>query len=855
MVIFDGEKICVQVKKSNYKKLLEIAELDDNYEYISNENIFCFSPTKKIARMIYEVDKSFDESAKIFIQDNSVVKKYLTTEIKDEDFEKLYPFQKEGVMTLLSDDKNYLLADEQGCVSGDSIVRIKENNKGTRDVSIRNLHKLFIKNKGIKIKCLCNGRFDFFPIKNVFNKGNKKTLKIICDDAEIICTPDHLIYTDKGWIEAGNLNINDNIFTNGKEVCPICGSDSDLISYPYSKFYGYCRKCMYKSRNGTKYNESVKIIDKDGYIQLHGKEYRFHPMYNKITCSVPEHHYVYYNETNHIIDTSKEVVHHINGIKTDNRFSNLKLMTIAEHNVLHSDVKKNHLCQYNPDLDYIERNGRKIFFVPKLQKIKKIIDNGICDVWDVAIADDEIHNFVCNKIIVHNCGKTVQGSMYLKLNPDSLPAIIVCPATLKVNWSDEVEKWAGLRTYIIQGKNPEYLSEEFVKKYPVWIINYDILGFEDKKEREIENERKKYCKENGLYYKAKNLDVYGWVDEINRHNFKTIICDEVQYISEPDTLRSRGVQKICKGNSRKIFMSGTPYETRTSQFFTALNILDKKMFPSRWQYLMRYCNPKKTFFGWQFNGLSNGEELHQKISTLMIRRLKKDVLTQLPPKQRIVVPMEVPDNEYKKYKKAEQELDDAIANGEKNALTKLSELKQVCVDCKFNSCISWIDDYIESGNKLVVFVYHTVVFETLMTKYKKIAVGINGSTPNNERQNNVKKFQNDEKIKLFIGNISACCTGLTLTRANAVCFIEFGRSYPQMVQAEDRIHRISQTADSVFAYYLIMKNGIDEIIMETINERSKGINKVMDNMDNSMFDETDDLSKDILKKFKQRGIK
>ena len=166
MVIFDGEKICVQVKKSNYKKLLEIAELDDNYEYISNENIFCFSPTKKIARMIYEVDKSFDESAKIFIQDNSVVKKYLTTEIKDEDFEKLYPFQKEGVMTLLSDDKNYLLADEQGCVSGDSIVRIKENNKGTRDVSIRNLYKLFIKNKSIKIKCLCNGRFDFFPIKN-----------------------------------------------------------------------------------------------------------------------------------------------------------------------------------------------------------------------------------------------------------------------------------------------------------------------------------------------------------------------------------------------------------------------------------------------------------------------------------------------------------------------------------------------------------------------------------------------------------------------------------------------------------------------------------------------------------------
>ena len=260
----------------------------------------------------------------------------------------------------------------------------------------------------------------------------------------------------------------------------------------------------------------------------------------------------------------------------------------------------------------------------------------------------------------------------MKLKQDSLPAVIVCPASLKLNWSREIEKWTGVKTYIIEGRTPETLSQEFVKKYPVWIINYDILGVENKEEKLKETERKKYCKENGLYYKPKKLDVYGWVDEINRHNFNTIICDEVQYIAESDTIRSRGVQKICKTKAKKIFLSGTPYETKTSQFFTALNILNPKLFPNEWQFKMRYCNPVKTFFGWQFNGLSNGQELHEKISTLMIRRLKKDVLTQLPPKQRIIIPMQVSDSERKIYEQADKELQEAIENKETNALARRS---------------------------------------------------------------------------------------------------------------------------------------------------------------------------------------
>ena len=450
-------------------------------------------------------------------------------------------------------------------------------------------------------------------------------------------------------------------------------------------------------------------------------------------------------------------------------------------------------------------------------------------------------------------GKSVQAAMYLKLKDDSLPALIICPASLKLNWSREIEHWAGYRTYIINGKNPEYLSDDFVKKYPVWVINYDILGSENKKEKENELKRKKYCKENGIPYKKKTIKVNGWCDEINRHNFKTIIADEIQYIAEPETIRSRGVKQICDNDSKKIFLSGTPYETKTSQFFTCLNILNKKLFPNEWKFKMRYCNPVKTFFGWQFNGLSNAEELHQKISTLMIRRLKKDVLKELPPKQRIVVPMQISESDRKLYDEADRELEEAISSGEKLPLLKVSALRQAIFQAKSKSIIQWIKDYLTVNGKLVVFVYHKKAFDLLTNEFEKICVGINGATPNNQRQVNVDKFQNDDKIKLFVGQIKACNAGLTLTASSATCFVEFGSTPSMHEQAEDRVHRIGQEADCVMAYYLVIDDSVDIDCMNTLNIRNTDIKKVMDNQDGDiMFDSESNMNRNIIEEYKRR---
>ena len=454
-------------------------------------------------------------------------------------------------------------------------------------------------------------------------------------------------------------------------------------------------------------------------------------------------------------------------------------------------------------------------------------------------------------------GKTCQVCTYLALNKDSLPAVVISPASLKLNWARELKKWGNINSYVISGRNPEYLSEEFLEKYPVWIINYDVLGTENEEEKKEEQRRKKFCEENGEKYKKRLPSVEGWCDEIIRHKFKTIIADEVQFIADEETIRARGVKKICTiPDSRKIFLSGTPYETRTSQFFTCLNILNPKIFPNKWAFLMRYCGAKKTFFGWQFNGLSNAEELHSKISTFMIRRLKKDVLTELPPKQRIVIPMDVSASDRKIYDDMDKKMEQALENKETNALSTLAHLKQSSFESKKHAIVQWIKEYLLlQHNKLVVFVYHKDAFDFLMETFKGKCVGVNGGTKNELRQDYVDKFQKDEKINLFIGQIIACGAGITLTSAKAVAFVEFGQTVVQHEQAEDRINRIGQTADSITAYYLILENSVDEDVMSNLEKHNKDLKKVLNNEDDAELFSSDnelDLSKAVLETYKNR---
>lgn len=454
-------------------------------------------------------------------------------------------------------------------------------------------------------------------------------------------------------------------------------------------------------------------------------------------------------------------------------------------------------------------------------------------------------------------GKTIQAATYLKLKESSFPALIVCPASLKLNWYNELMKWCDIDAYIIWGKQSEHIDRELLDKHKAIIINYDILGTEDKEEKAKEMERRRRAKEAGIPFRKKNLPVYGWCDELADLHFSTIICDEVQFIAEGETIRARGVSQICKAHpsSKKIFVSGTPYETKTSQFYTALSLLDPRQFNNRYKFLMRYCNPVKTFFGWKFEGASNTEELRDRISDIMIRRLKKDVLTQLPPKIRSVVPMQVTDKEWKEYEEIDEQFEEDIRTGKKQKseqIGHISHLKKGAYKAKENAVIRWVNDYLASNDKLVLFVWHTESFNRMLEEFKKYgAVGINGSTPSTQRQSIVDEFQNNPNVRLFVGQIQACGAGITLTASNATAFAEFGRSWVQHEQAEDRVHRISQKADSVLAYYLILEGSIEQDIMATLERRNHDQKLVLDGAEVNNLFETD-MNEDILKSYKKR---
>jgi SWI/SNF-related matrix-associated actin-dependent regulator of chromatin subfamily A-like protein 1 len=433
-------------------------------------------------------------------------------------------------------------------------------------------------------------------------------------------------------------------------------------------------------------------------------------------------------------------------------------------------------------------------------------------------------------------GKSCQALCYLKCHPELRPVLIVCPATIKLNWQREITLWTGENSFILSGR-----KADFIPSYPFYIINYDILATE----MLLPNKKKKVLKDSS------------WIFKLATMGIKIIIGDEIQAIANPKAIRTKGFCTLRKINSitKFISLSGTPIRNRPSEFFTLLNLLAPQQFPNRWKYLHRYCDPKHNGFGWEFNGSSNIKELNDKLKPLMLRRMKEDVLKDLPAKRKIIVPMELDKIAIQNYKTASDQFIEWIKNHTRAGLEtqqNIDRLKQLAYIAKRNSVISWIEQYLESDNKLVIGTYHKNTIEDLMEHFKKIAVKIDGSVTGQKRQDAVDKFQKDEKCKLIICQLLTV-PGLTLTAAAATCTIEFAWSPSDHEQFEDRVNRIGQKADSITAYYLIAPDTIDDYIMELINGKYNTIKQIIDDKkEQNIFKNT--FLQNILKNYSKKPI-
>ena len=397
-------------------------------------------------------------------------------------------------------------------------------------------------------------------------------------------------------------------------------------------------------------------------------------------------------------------------------------------------------------------------------------------------------------------GKTMQALAWLQLHPELRPVIIVVPASLKLNWAKEAHTWMNRpRIQILSGTTPNIkLKGEII------IINYDIL--------------------------------HPWMNVLLAYNPAVLITDECHYYKSSKAKRTKAVMALGRRIPYVLALSGTPILNRPIEVYNAVKLIDPTILPTRFEFAMKYCGAKNNGFGWDFSGATNTEELHEKLSiTIMIRRKKVDVLPDLPDKMRSFIPMEL-DNE-KEYQFAESNFI-AFVRGRKGkeaaerasnaqALAEIEGLKQLAVQGKMKQAIEWITDFLESDQKLVIFAVHRFVIDTLMERFGTIAVKVDGSVTGLNRQKAVVEFQTNLATRLFIGNIKAAGVGITLTAASNIAFLELPWTPGEMVQAEDRVHRIGQR-NNVCIYYLLASGTIEEKIAKLIDQKRKVLDSVLD---------------------------
>ena len=398
-------------------------------------------------------------------------------------------------------------------------------------------------------------------------------------------------------------------------------------------------------------------------------------------------------------------------------------------------------------------------------------------------------------------GKTIQAIGWVEYRQPG-KTLVICPSSIKWNWAAEVKKWTGKDTIVLIGRKP-YDFE--VPGHGYVIINYDV--------------------------------VWQWKDVLQDKTFSTLIVDECHCIKNYKAQRTKATTVLCKGMKHTIFISGTPVINRPFEIYKTICLLHPKLFPNYYAFINRYCYSPNDVSG--KNGASNTKELHEILTgTIMLRRLKKDVEKELPEKQRVVVPMEMDKKSKREYSKVESNLIAWIAETSgaeaalkamgAEALVRIEKLKQKAVEGKMKAAIQWIENFIDQEEKLVVFCTHKATVSMLRDRFKQCAVILDGSTSAKLKQKAVEDFQTKESVRLFIGNLKSAGVGITLTAASNTCFLELGWTPGEHDQAEDRVHRIGQEADSVTAWYLVARNTVEVDICRLLDKKRKIVSEVLD---------------------------
>jgi SWI/SNF-related matrix-associated actin-dependent regulator 1 of chromatin subfamily A len=385
-------------------------------------------------------------------------------------------------------------------------------------------------------------------------------------------------------------------------------------------------------------------------------------------------------------------------------------------------------------------------------------------------------------------GKTVEALATLEAD-DAYPAVVVCPASLKLNWQREIEHWLPHRSVtVVSGNSGTHLPADIV------VLNYEIVAAHRPR--------------------------------LTLRRLKALVLDESHYVKNPRAKRTQAVRKLAGSlapDALRLLLTGTPVMNHAEELIAQLRILGR---------LEEFGSGAR--FARRFQGAGAEERIHWHLRrTCFVRRLKSEVLPQLPAKRQVVVPVAL-ENE-REYRLAERDViawlrEQPLDLGELEAkvaatlraerLAQLNTLRRLAARGKLAPALAWIHDFLESDEPLVVFAGHREVQELLLERFPD-ALHVLGRDSIEQREATVQAFQAGSGPQLLIAATRVAGQGITLTRASNVAFLDLEWTPAMHDQAEDRLHRIGQH-DAVTAWYLLAAETIDETMIELI-ARKRGI--------------------------------
>lgn len=387
-------------------------------------------------------------------------------------------------------------------------------------------------------------------------------------------------------------------------------------------------------------------------------------------------------------------------------------------------------------------------------------------------------------------GKTVQAIAYAQLKKHK--TLIVCPKSVVINWSREIEKFVGKKSTIWTGTEKiGRVDSQF------HIINYESVQKRAKELRELECD--------------------------------LLVCDEATYVKNRKTIRAKSIlgdgkqKKLYPGIKTKevLFLTGTPVLNRPMEAFSLLNFLDSNRFNNFFHFSQKYG-------GWKGEEPRNLDDLHQRTKDLVIRRLKKDILTELPAKQRNDLYVELTPSEQKEYHALLNKLFRKWRSLGKPTIAEMPAIQQYLISKKMSRLHEFIDEMLDQDRGVLVYCCYIDPLKQLAKHYGDRAALLHGSMNGADRQKSIDALKSGEaKVGLFSLGAGAMGIDGLQHSIDTVIFLDQWWTPATHEQAEDRLYRIGQTKQ-VSAYYIICENTIDEHMRIILSEKQTIVDTIVD---------------------------